>query len=105
MKNRRQRPPLDLPLTRFARGFYVPFYPPQENCACRGAALPRMKIVPLPSFDKEGQAAASGCCRGGLKVESPNLCAASKYATTPAGPSARHSPPRLRRGAYFQESM
>ena len=28
----------------------------------------RMKIAPLPSLDKEGQAAARGCCRGGSKA-------------------------------------
>jgi len=37
-------------------------------------------------------------------IESPNRSAWAKPATTPAGPSAQHPPPQLRRGAIFSRA-
>src|SRR5262245_30972049 len=64
-----------------------------------------MTMASLPLY-KERQAAARGCCQSGSRTG--RVCESkcwAKSGTAPAGPSAQHSPPQLRRGAYFQGSL
>ena len=64
------------------------------------SGTPKMKVAPLPSLDKEGQAAAGGCCRGGLKPVT--VFKSQRWGNHPRWALGPASPPQLRRGAYFQ---
>jgi len=73
-----------------------------RELACREAAPARMKMALL------GQGGAGSSQRllpGVVRKPSgfPNRSTRTKPPTTPAGPSAQHSPPPVRRGASFQE--
>jgi hypothetical protein len=62
--------------------------------------MPKMKMAPLPSLDKEGQAAAGGCCRGGWKPLKPGSRTTSNH---PRWAVAQH-PLLIEEGSYFRRS-
>jgi hypothetical protein len=67
----------------------LPRHPSEEGIfrrlCCRVAEPHSMKIL-LPSLDKEGQTAASGCCRGGSKpLRAQSVALVLSPATTPLG--------------------
>lgn len=68
----------------------------------RRVALPQpAQMATLPSFDKEGLAAATGCCQGGSTgLGLPRHGISTPLQPPPRGPSAPASPPRLRRGPH-----
>ena len=64
-----------------------------------GRRMPKMKMAPLPSLDKEGQAAAGGCCRGWLEAAETLLARDLQPPPLGRGPA---SPPH-RGGELFSE--
>ena len=73
----------------------------KKTFPCRVALPQLIRMAPLPSLDKEGLAAATGCCRGGSSgLELPTDGMRTPPQPPPLGPSAPTSPPQLRRGAY-----